>query len=200
MERVSRSSGTLLNAWFALYQCDNCGYGAVGATLLSSYDAGQSYEAERLFEDPGQAIRWLPDRPRGKKFEHVPEHIAGAASEAHAVASIDAYRSALILARAVIEAIAKDQGVTVRGIAPKIDALREQEKISAHLHGTANEIRDVGNDMAHGDFDTEITEDDVNDVLTFMDEALHEVYQGPARLEARRALRAKRNGASNPDK
>jgi len=57
------------------------------------------------------------------------------------------------------------------------------------IANTAHEIRHLGNDMAHGDFVEPVTRGQAADVLFFMDEVLDEVYQGPARVNARRASR-----------
>ena len=60
-----------------------------------------------------------PTSSLGKTFPDVPTHIASAADEAHRCASIGAFRGAIALARAVVEATAKDKGVKSGNLMPK---------------------------------------------------------------------------------
>lgn len=112
----------------------------------------------------------------------MPDPIATAASEAYACYSIRSYRAAILMARAVIEAVAKQQGHSGGSLAQKIDALEEARVIKPLTRDTAHEIRYLGNQMAHGDYVNEVSEEDADDVLNFMVTLLEEVYQQPARL------------------
>lgn len=134
-------------------------------------------------------LEWQPDKVGGKSFPDVPEHIASAADEAHRCHSIGAQRAAILLGRSVVEATAKDKGCDEGGLAAKIDALETAGHIRNLIAETAHEIRYLGNNMAHGDFVEPATTDQAEDVLAFMDEVLNEVYQAPARVQARRATR-----------
>lgn len=53
-----------------------------------------------------------PKSVRKPSFENVPKQIAETASETHACHSISACRTAVALARAVVEATAKDHDIT----------------------------------------------------------------------------------------
>ena len=64
----------------------------------------------------------------------------------------------------------------------KIDALAERGIISPLVKDTAHEIRQMGNEMAHGDFVQDVTEQECDDVLNFMSVLLDAVYQQPAKL------------------
>lgn len=98
--------------------------------------------------------------------------------------------AAILVARTVVEATAKENGITTSNLLSKIDELASQSTIRNGTKEAAHEIRHLGNDMAHGNIADLPDADDVADVLALMDEILNEVFQGPAktaRLKARRA-------------
>lgn len=177
--------------FFMAFQCDECG--------AASLAYGSGYSANNRKSEMIQAtnLRWLPERYAGRVYDDVPEHIAAAASEAHTCFSAQAYRGAIILARAVVEATAKEKGATGRTLADRIDELHEAGHVRELVRETAHEIRYMGNDMAHGDFVEAVTAADAEDVLAFMAEVLDEVYQAPARLNARRSERIARKAQAN---
>ncbi len=88
-----------------------------------------------------------------------------------------------MLARAVIEATAKDKGVTDGSLSQKIETLHERGYIRTYLRDGAHEVRYTGNDMAHGDFPIAVSSEDAEVLLELMREVLMEVYQDPARRE-----------------
>ena len=172
-----------------VFACDNCkrylvGWGRVNRDLLR--DSG---DAEAWFDSAGGSAYWVPQVGTGKQYEDVPEMIAQAASEAHECYSINAHRAAVLLARAVIEATAKAKGIMKGTLEAKIDAMAEHGHVRTGTRDEAHEIRHLGNDMAHGDFDDEVTADDAEAVLMLMGGVLAEVFQQPAvaaKLKARR--------------
>lgn len=139
--------------------------------------------------DGSSEIGWQPSKVGGKSFPDVPAHISSAADEAHRCHSIGAHRAAILLGRSVVEATAKDKGIVKGTLAAKIDELETAGHVRNLIAETAHEIRYLGNDMAHGDFVEPATADQAEDVLAFMDEVLNEVYQAPARVNARKAAR-----------
>jgi len=48
---------------------------------------------------------------------------------------------------------------------------------------TAHGVRELGNEMAHGDFVTPISDEDTELVIKLMGEILNEVYQSPAEIQ-----------------
>jgi len=105
-----------------------------------------------------------------------------------------------MLARAVIEATAKDRGVTNGSLSQKIDKLHERGYIRTYLRDGAHEVRYTGNDMAHGDFPDTISSRDAEVLLQLMGEVLMEVYQDPARRERLvRLAREARQARMTPD-
>jgi hypothetical protein len=101
----------------------------------------------------------------------------------------EAYRGAVLLARSVIEATAKEKGLTTGTLVTKIDAMYEARLIREDIRDGAHEVRFIANDAAHGDFTEPVPQADAELILTLMDEVLEEVFQSPARVARRRAAR-----------
>ena len=96
----------------------------------------------------------------------------------------------------MVEATAKDKGITVSGIYSKIEQLYAGGHISEAMKEAAHEIRFAGNDAAHGDLTAEtITVEGATEIVGLMDAILERVYQEPAKVARIRASRvAKKTG------
>lgn len=178
---------------FMAFKCDECGVMSVGER---DFIGESKANVKAVMNAPDADLVWHPAVALGKDYPSVPAHIAAAGSEAHTCHSVYAYRSAILMARAVVEATAKDKGVTTGQLHAKIEAMYDQGLVRELVKDTAHEIRFMGNGMAHGDFLVDVDAVDSEDVLAFMDEVLEEVYQAPARLNARKAERAARKAAA----
>lgn len=141
---------------------------------------------------------WVPAFVQGQDYPDVPSHVATPASEAHRCRSINALMSSILMARAVIEAVAKDNGIKTGSLFAEIDAMHTAGLIDVFAKETAHTIRVFGNDMAHGDFTVAVDETDADGVLTFMDYILHGVYQSKAKLQRLKDSAAARAAAQNP--
>lgn len=182
--------------WFALMVCRECGWPSIcllegetvddvianGGKPLDAMDAEEEYVRHT----------WLPLESVGKQYEDVPEFIASAASEAYSCASISMYRAAVLMARTALEATAKDKGITEGTLCGKIKEMAKKHIITDQLADEADEIRLLGNDMAHGDLSTPVTMDDSTDILGFLDSVLDYVYQQPKAILRRQELRKAR--------
>ncbi|MFE1729962.1 DUF4145 domain-containing protein [Streptomyces bacillaris] len=116
------------------------------------------------------------------------------AVEAHQCLSIEANRAAVALARAVVEATAKECGIKTGSLEKKIDRLFEQHLIREHVRDAAHEVRFGGNEVAHGDLVAEPMDNfTATEILGLMDEILEEVFQSPARVKRRTAQRLARD-------
>lgn len=166
--------------------CDQCNRLSVGSRPLTGDESRT--EADKKFNGSTE-LRWHPLKIVVPDFPDVPEHIARAAKEAHEADSINARMAAILMARTVVEATAKDRGITKGSLVAKIDDLATQGFIRESTKDAAHEIRHFGNDMAHGDISDLPDADDVADVLALMDEVLNEVFQGPARTARVKARR-----------
>lgn len=140
-------------------------------------------------------IDWWPRRIVFRSFLDVPAPIAASASEAYVCLGAGAYRAAGAMARAVIEATAKEKGITKGQIHNKIETLYDQRLIREHVRDAAHEVRHFGNDMAHGDFVDPVDEAEAEAILDLMSEVLNEVFQSPARVEKMKAARREQREA-----
>jgi Domain of unknown function (DUF4145) len=176
------------------YRCSVCFGVCVGiVTVPSNVMAGN---LERWIEDIGgfsdDDFTWRPRADDTKDYPDVPTHIAGAATEAFECQSDGHYRAAILLARSVIEATAKDKGITSGNLKTKIDAMTTQGLVRPHIEAVAHSIRGYGNDMAHGDFVVAVDSAESALLIQLMGEILDEVYQSPARLAAAQQALANR--------
>jgi hypothetical protein len=182
----------------AVYKCPNCRR----LNLASEWNASDNYGAntvhphDKADEETWYSAEWLPRPGEFRQFPDVPEHIAGAASEATLCLSVGAYRAVGALARAVIEATAKEKGAEGKNLDARIDALHAANHVRKHTQEQAHEVRHFGNDMAHGDFADAVAREEAEEVLELMAEVLDEVYQSPARLLKRKTARLAKDGAS----
>jgi hypothetical protein len=159
-------------------KCDACHRTSMGISYTPA-NAGNGVQAMELSND--ETFDWFPSRGQAPAFPDVPSHIAAAARESHAALSINAVMAAILMARTVVEATAKEEGITSGNLVAKIDALATASHIRDSTKDAAHVIRHFGNDMAHGDISDLPSTDDAKEVLTLMDEILNEVFQGPAR-------------------
>ena len=175
------------------YKCDNCNAVSLATSQASKNETVDERTPAIWIERKADA-EWYPTPTVvGKEFPDVPQHIAEAASEAYKCRSISAFRAAALLARSVIEAIAKDKGVIQGNLMSKIDELFNQRFIREHIRDGAHEVRFLGDEMAHGDFISSITDEERELALILMSEIIEEVYQSPARVARARAARTARH-------
>ncbi|WP_129966937.1 DUF4145 domain-containing protein [Bifidobacterium pseudolongum] len=212
-----KAKGTEPIKWFALFTCDECGYASMAEMTADSqevfaifsqhehvgrvpYRSDGNVVAKRaaamavMMDMDGEHLTWHPPVGHGKEYDNVNAHIASAASEAYSCYFINSYRAAVLMARTTVEAIAKDKGITDGTLQHKIEQMGEQNIIGPQLKDEAHEIRYLGNEMAHGDLDVTVSEQDAADILGFMDTMIDYVYQQPALIEKRRMLRQQRRG------
>lgn len=173
----------------AFYTCDNCMWpnAAVGGEHTG---VGNNSIHERADHT------WYPEAATGRDFEDVPGYIAGAADEAFKCFSFHAFRSSVLMARSVVEATCKEKGITSGPLVTKIDALETAGHIRPHIKDAAHEIRHLGNDMAHGDFVDPVLTEEAEEILEFMSEILHDVFQSPAKIARRKAAREAREAVT----
>ena len=127
-------------------------------------------------------------------YPDVPEAIARAAREAHQALAASAPRASVVMARATIEATAKDKGITSGNLVSKIEELQAAGHISEAMKEAADEIRLAGNEVAHSDIVAEkISVADAREIADLMDAILERVYQEPAKVARVRASRLARN-------
>lgn len=165
------------------FSCDNCSRLSVAARKQGSDTSIESVGSE-------SQLAWQPRAAVSPEFPDVPKHIARAAKEAHESHSISALMAAILMARTVVEATAKEKGITKGTLVAKIDDMQKADLIRKPTAEAAHEIRHFGNDMAHGDIADLPSAEDAAEVLELMDEVLNEVFQGPARTQRIKDKRA----------
>jgi len=168
-------------------KCDNCKRSSMGVTAAGRWSSDPRGNFEMASDD---SLEWFPKVGASPEFSDVPGHIANAAKEAHSALSINAVMAAILMARTVVEATAKEKSILSGPLVAKIDALAAQNLIRESTRDAAHEIRHFGNDMAHGDIQDLPSLSDAEEVLALMDEVLNEVFQGPARTARVKARRA----------
>jgi hypothetical protein len=185
-----RLPGDVFYTYTATFQCSNEECHRLSIATVSR-QTGYAHPKQDMAREPN--LSWEPmDIPR-REFPDVPDQIASTAAEAHKCLAIRAYRGAVALARAVVEATAKDKGITSGPLVKKIDEMHTQGLIRDITRELAHEIREGGNEIAHGDLgDEPMPSDDAEAIVALMDEILEEVYQGPARMLALKKSRLER--------
>lgn len=144
----------------------------------------------------GDELRWRPSMTETADYPDVPPHIAEAATEAYECHSCEHYRATIMLARAVIEATAKDRDITEGNLRNKIDVLASTGLIRSIIRDAAHGVREFGNEMAHGDFVQPISAEESKLVLELMAEILNDVYQSPAAIaKAQQAVAARKQAS-----
>ncbi|WP_405822168.1 DUF4145 domain-containing protein [Streptomyces sp. NBC_01390] len=185
-----------LNVGFETYQCANCRrlVLAYGWTDFQPTDPWDDTPSDLWNHPEAQEPRWLPPARSNRTFADVPEAIESLAVEAHDCLAIKADRAAVTLARAVVEASAKEKGVTRGNLIAKIDELHNLGLLRGHIKEAAHEVRFGGNEAAHGDL-TSVDHEVAEEILTLMDEVLNELFQSPARVARARQRRIERSQA-----
>lgn len=170
----------------AAYRCGVCNAISVGVAKAPGHLTGRSLgnwvDSDGSLSDA--EFIWRPSASNTQAYPDVPSHIADAATEAFECHSYGHYRAAILLARSVIEATAKEKGITSGNLQSKIQEMERQHLIRPNIEAMAHGIRGYGNEMAHGDFVAPVSAEESALVIQLMGEILDEVYQSPARLAA----------------
>ena len=133
MRLIEESISFWPDAVQACYRCTKCrALNLAEKNGISPRVRDESDARGHLAEGP---LEWRPAGP--KHYPGVPEEISAAASEAYACMSTQAYRAAILVARSVIEACAKDNGITRGRLLEKIDRMHAVALIRAHVRDAA---------------------------------------------------------------
>lgn len=188
--------------WAAVFTCHNCRMYMVAVASISRDIARlrgtpAEHRAIAAADDYG-TVHWYPKLSSAPDYNDTPAHIERGAAEAHVCLDQGQLIASAITARATIEAIAKHHGIKDRiNLEKKIDALKDRQLIYPLLADQAHQIRLVGNDMAHGDFEDLPTKDEVTIVVDFMDMLIDVLYQQPAKLKlSQEQLETRRAGSA----
>ncbi|HEX2051555.1 MAG TPA: DUF4145 domain-containing protein [Actinomycetota bacterium] len=163
----------------ALYQCGGC----KKASLLVYEVVGTGYGHGTLYFEnqfPG---------PRAARNELLPIDVDGDRVEAWDCYFAGLNRAAILMARSSLQRAVRTL-TTFRGsLNAELDRLVEEGRITAQMRANADEVRLTGNDVAHPEELTEITETDAKDSLIFLDDFLDTALAIPERQRRRRDAR-----------
>lgn len=174
--------------------CDQCNRPSTAEAWIDDvYVSSDSEQLSWVVSSADRAddtsIEWWPKIGVSPEVADVPDSIARAAKEAYSSDSVGNHMAAVLMARTVVEATAKEKGITTGTLASKINAMRDADLIRPDIAELAHEVRFAGNDMAHGDINVPIDDTDSEEILALMAEVLSEVFQGPARVARVKAKR-----------
>ncbi|WP_341257074.1 DUF4145 domain-containing protein [Gordonia malaquae] len=182
-------------AVFGAFRCVSCNAIAVGIQLEEAYKLPSEHVLKDWLAQSDDLI-WRPSAGMTRTYEDVPPHIAEAATEAYECDKRQHFRASILLARSVVEATAKEVGITKGRLVDKIEKLYEGNWIREHVKNGADSVRAFGNDMAHGDFVQPVTEEESTLVVALMEEILAEVFQSRAKVaKAQAAVTARKQAA-----
>ena len=111
----------------------------------------------------------------------VPDKVKLNLDQAVRCLSAGAYNAATVMARACVEAIAKDKNAEGRDLEKKIEWLNEERIITPMLYEWAHSLRHWGNDAIH---DMEpIDMNDANEIVQFARYMIEHLYVQPVEFE-----------------
>ena len=134
--------------------------------------------------------------PTGRtRLSGLPTKIEAEYAAALKVRSISPSACAVLIGR-TLEVMCKHEGVKGNTLVEKINTLVEAERIPSVFADMAHQLRQLRNLGAHA-VDDEITSDDVNIVIDFLEAILEYLYIAPARVSAVRD-RLKKSSKTKP--
>lgn len=111
---------------------------------------------------------------------------------------VGALKASVVMSRRVIQSSALERGIKKGKLRDQIDELHAKKLIPDSVKEWAHEIRLTGNIGAHPDEDLlqDVTKDDAEELIRFVEEYLNYVYVMPARVKAQRKRRQEKKKVS----
>jgi hypothetical protein len=128
--------------------------------------------------------------PTGRDNSALPPEVQQKYDAALRVKRVDPGLYAVAIGR-MIEAIAREEGASGRGLTPKIRYLAENGRLPTFLVEVAEQLRDLRNLGAHDD-EVEVVPQDARLIEDFAEAILEYLYRAPANLQAIRVGLAER--------
>lgn len=146
-----------------------------------------------LADEKGNVTERWPLTTSTHFYPDVPTDLAAVAIEASRCLSAQAPRAAVAMARAVVEAVAKDKHAQGGNLMRKIDASAQGGHISEAMKEAAHEIRFAGNAAVHVDPVAEaVSQEEAEEIVELMSAILNRVSEEPAQIARVRARREAR--------
>jgi len=123
----------------------------------------------------------------------VPSEVARDYVEAIKCFDVGANRGSVVMCRRSLQSSVIERGAKKGRLVDQIDELHDNQIITKDIRDWAHEIRLTGNIGAHPDEDglEDVTPDDAEELLKFMEEYLNYVYIMPAKVAEKRAKKLK---------
>jgi hypothetical protein len=129
----------------------------------------------------GYFSQQLPNAPLGSAVQHLPSEIAALYEEARHCTTVEAYTSAVLLARKILLHVAVKEGASANiNFQQAVNYLDEHHFIPRNGKGWVDRIRKLGNEANHEI--VVMTRDQAEETLTFTGWLLTLTYQLPGSL------------------
>ena len=129
-----------------------------------------------------------------KMDSSIPESVAEDYAEAIKCFDVGANRASAAMCRRALQSSVLERGAKKAKLRDQIDDLREKQIITGAIGDWAHEIRLTGNIGAHPDEDglEDVSPEDADGLIKFMEEYLNYVYVMPAKVAKKRAEKEKK--------
>jgi len=131
--------------------------------------------------------------------ESIPTEIADDYKEAVKCFDVGAFKASVVMSRRAIQSSALEKNIKKGKLRDQIDELHTRKFIPASVKEWAHEIRLTGNIGAHPDEDLlqDVTKEDAEELIGFLEEYLNYVYVMSAKVKAQRERRQKKKASSS---
>jgi len=124
--------------------------------------------------------------PRAVANDDLPEGIREEHKEAHDCLHGGQLKASMLMARAALQHACRSLGAEGRGLKAELDSLVEKGAITRDLRAFADEVRLLGNDVAHPPEDIMVVErDQAEELLEYLDGFLQTTLVLPAKAKRR---------------
>jgi len=137
------------------------------------YFVAQKSKYSHPESDEWVAVYPITHRPVAQE---IPQPIKSEFEEAQLCFAIGAYIGCLLVCRTTLIALQREQKVS------KLDELKDKGIISNMLFNQAEQVRRWANMFAHEDVPEDVTKEDCEQLLTYLEALLNAVYIEPKRL------------------
>jgi len=157
--------------------------------ILTCEACGGWFVAKKDRYEEWLAVYPIPHKPVAEK---IPEPIHSEFGEANLCFAIGAYKACVSMCMTVLEALWKQQN------ASGLNDLKGKGIISSRLFDQATEIRRWAGIVKHELIHETVTREETEELLTYLEEILHDVYVRPARSAALAKKREQVGKGANP--
>ena len=180
VERVTPSpdAGDRTHEVHKFGQCMSC----LNVALLMSLDGYSFYIKTGESEPAGGLIEHRVYPPEGRFERGLPDSVKAGLAESHRCMKARAYRAAVLMCRATLEAVCEDLGYRRNTLAASLNALSEAGEVDGRMYEWAEALRSHGNLAAH-EHQAEFTWRDANDIVEFTEALLINIFQIGAQFE-----------------